>query len=445
MIWKFMRFRNMQTKIQGYGYQYSFSRYLVLLLLGMSAIIAIGKVNGLKPRNIFILIIAMGMLVPLLLLVQFRYLYEQNRFQEIVNYMEQMMYSFQKHPKIISALEEVEGLTQGDLKFRIQQMRKEIESSSQLSYREIFHTIEVEYPCDRLEIMHEFFISVERVGGQYQSALASLIEDLKLFTERTYLFQKERSGMKKKIVLSIACVLGLCAVMFYMMTRNDAMSSVVDSPLYQTGTTLVLLLYLAILGFSQKVLTGSWLEKSKEVSKEEIDKDWNHVKEAPEEYKRAKGRLEKEVEKQFPKWLRIVLLNLQTENVYRSIVESKQDAPYVLQQPLQQLVEEIKEEPTSMKPYRNFLEELALPDVKSSVKMLYAYSNVGMDEAKTQMNALMQRNIILTDRAEKIQNEDKIAKYFILFYIPMFLGTAKIMLDMSLMFTFLFSKWGQFM
>jgi diphthamide biosynthesis methyltransferase len=77
--------------------------------------------------------------------------------------------------------------------------------------------------------------------------------------------------------------------------------------------------------------------------------------------------------------------------------------------------------------------------------MLYAYTNTGADEAKNQLNALMKRNIILTDRAEKMQNEDEIAKYSMIFYLPMFLGTGKVMLDMSVMFMIMFSVWGQFM
>jgi hypothetical protein len=443
--WKYIRFRNLQTRISGYGYQYSFSRYLALLILGMVSMVAIGKLNGLKFVNICILVIAVSVMIPLLLLVQFRYLYEQNRFQDLINYMEQMMYSFQKHPKIVSALEEVGDLVEGDLKFRIQQIQETIESSEAVSYEEAFRTIEVAYPCDRLENMHEFFIKVERIGGQYQTALAVLIEDLKLWVERVYVFQKERSYMKKKIILSIFCVMILCVVLFRMMIQNEEMKAVIDSELYQKGTTLILISFLIIFGISQKVLTGDWLKKTKGMTEEEIKRDWKRVNDEEGEYPRAKKRIQREIEKEFPKWMRIIILNLETENVYRSITESIDDAPYVLKDPLQILVEEIKEDPASMKPYQHFLQQLQIPEIHSSVKMLYAYTNTGADEAKNQLNALMKRNIILTDRAEKMQNEDEIAKYSMIFYLPMFLGTGKVMLDMSVMFMIMFSVWGQFM
>lgn len=442
---KYIRFRNLQTRINGYGYHYSFSRYLALLFLGMSVIVGIGKLNGLKLMNICVLIGQVFIIIPLLLFVQFRYLYEQQRFQDLVNYMEQMMYSFQKHSKIVSALEEVENLMEGDIKFRIQQIRNSIESSKDLSYKEAFQILEIAYPCDRLMIMHELFIKVESIGGQYQSVLTSLIEDTKLWTERVYLFQKERSQMKRKITWSIFCVLILCVTLFRMMIQNEEMVKVTDSAYYQIGTMFILMLFLFIFGLSQWLLTGEWMKKQKDVSEENLKKDWEHVRSSGNQYPRARKRLQREAEKQFPRWLRVMILNLQTENVYRAIAESVDDAPAVLKDSLEILVEEIAEDPVSMQPYNRFLEELQTPEIHSTIKMLYAYTNVGTKEANDQLDALMKRNIILTDKAERIQNEDEIAKYQCVFYIPMFLGTAKIMLDMSVMFFVMFSVWGQFM
>lgn len=444
-LWRYIRFKNIQTEIEAYGYHYSFSKYLILLFFGMFLVIVIGKLNGLSHAYILVLLVSIVFLLPVLLLQQFRYLYEQERFRNVTDYMEQMMYSFQKHSKIVSALEEVGELAEGEIKAQIQAVRKKIESSEMISYEEAFQKFERAYPCDRLKTMHDFFIKVERIGGQYQPALLLLLEDMKLWTERVYMFQKEQSQMKKKIVLSIFCVLILCVALFRMMINGNKMSSVINSSVYQTGTTMILILFLLVLVFSQMILTGKWLKKSQEMSKEAIIRDWKRVNENVDQYPRARKRLEREVEKQFPKWLRSMILNLQTENVYRALTESLDDAPFVLKEPLQVLVEEINENPVSMKPYSHFLKQLNVSEIHSTVKMLYAYTNTDASEAKTQLNNMMQRNMILADRAEKIQNEDEIAKYSILFYIPMFLGTGKIMLDMSMLFMVLFSDWGSLM
>lgn len=438
-----LRFKNLQVEIQGYGYHYSFSKYVGSLIFGVALVITIGKLNGLKAMPITALVAVIGVSVPILLVQQFRYLYEQNRFQSLLGYMEQMMYSFQKHPKIITALEETEELTKGAMEEKVHIIRQVLETSKDVSYEGAFSILEKEYPCDRLKTVHDFFIKVEQIGGNYQPALAVLLEDTKLWTERTYLFQKERGQMKRKIVLSMACVLGLCSVLFQMMSGNEELAKSVDMPAYQMGTTVIFLLFIFLFLFSQKVLTGSWLKKPEKTDEEQIKKDWMHVKEDPVEFKRARRRLEREVEKQFPVWLRGVILSIQTENVYRAITESIDTAPFVLKGELEQLAAEIKEDPVSMRPYDHFLKELQIPEIHSVAKMLYAYTNTGSNEAKDQLNALMKRNMKLTDRAERMENEDEIAKYSMIFYLPMFLGTGKIMLDMAMLFIVMFSSWSQ--
>lgn len=441
--WKYLRFRHLQTRIEGYGYHYSFSRYASMLAAGSAAVIGIGKLNGLETVFIGILMVALLGVIPILVLKQFAYLYDQNRFQDLVRYMEQMIYSFQKHPKIISGLEETEGLLDGEIQLQVRKVRERIEMSQAITYKEAFYPIEGAYPCERLMEMHDFFIKVEEIGGEYQNALAAILEDLKMWTERTYLFQRERSQMKKKIIWSILCVMLLCSVLFRLMAGSLEMMKTMDSFFYQMGTTGILLGFLCLFVFSQCALTGTWLKRPKEISKEQIQKDWSHIKEAPGQYQRAQKRLQREVEKQFPRWLRTMILGLQTDNVYRAIVESADDAPYVLKLPLEILIEELKEDPVSMRPYDHFLKELQVPGIHSAVKMLYAYTNTGTEEAKEQLGQIIKQNIQLTDRAERIQNEDEIARYFMLFYVPMFLGTAKIMLDMSMLFLVMFSLWGK--
>jgi hypothetical protein len=441
--WKYVRFRNLQLRIEAYGYQYSFSKYIAMVLLGSLLIFLAGKWNGLRGIAAVILLSSFVLLLPILILEQFHYLYEERRFQSVVRYMEQMIYSFQKHPKILSALEETQQVLDGEIKERIQTIREEIEQSKGMDYKKAFQTIEKGYHCERLVQMHDFFIKVEEIGGQYQAALNAILDDLKMWTERTYLFQKERSQMKKKIAASILCVLLLCSVLFHMIIQSEEMKGILSSVPYQAGTTAILVSFLILFVFSQKILTGSWIKKEKELDWEQIKKDWMHVREEPDQYKRARKRLKREVEKQFPKWLRVVILGLQTDNVYRTIVESADDAPAVLRLPLQILIEDLGKDPVSMIPYDHFLKELEVPQIHSAVKMLYAYTNMGTSEAKEQLGEIMRRNTILTDRAERIQNEDEVAKYLLLFYVPMFLGTAKIMLDMSLLFIVMFSLWGK--
>lgn len=440
--WEYLRFHKLQMKIEAYGYHYSLSRYIRLLIFGIVILLVLGWISHLKLLSICILGIITVTILPFTILEQFHHLYAQQQFQQMVQYMEQMMYSFLKHSKIVSALEEVESMSEGKIKEQIAELRMALEGAKSFSYEESFQKMENYYGCRRLKEMHQFFRNVEELGGPYETALMAMLEDTKLWVERTYIFQKERKQMKKKILFSMICVLVLTSVLFAVLIRQKEMLVMADSMAYQTGTTIIYGCFLLLFFLSQKLLSGKWIQEGKQLSAEQIEKDWKHIKEEPESYPRAAKRLAREVEKQFPVWLRMVLLRLQTENVYQAIVESASEVPVVLRDPLQQLIEELKEDPVSIQPYDHFLKELPLPQVHSVMKMLYSYTNMGTEEAKNQLLAMMKRNTDLADHAERIENEDDVAKYWVLFYIPMFLGTAKIMLDLSMLFLVIFSLWG---
>ncbi len=441
-IFRSIRFKHLATRIEEYGFHYSLKSYLLRLILSMLLVILLGKLNYLAMGGIFILLGAIVIMTPFIIIQQFRYLFEQSLFSMVTEYMEQMMYAFSKHPKIISALEEVCEATEGQLHEEISGMIDAVFAEEDLSYERVFRRFEKRYPCERLKIMHDFFIRVEAFGGRYQGALFTLIEDLKLYKERVYLFQKERRQMQKKIELSMFAVLGLCTILFRVLTQNDAMRAPLAGTPYQLASTLLYLLFYSLYIITQVKLRGSWFGVTKAMKKEEMAKDWNHVRANPLQYPRAKKRLEREVEKQFPRWLRTMTLRLSSDNVYRCLLEALPDTPEVMKVDMNRLLEEIMEDPVSIKPYNHFLKELSVPEVHSTMKMIYAYTNTGTEDAQTQLGAIMQRNIILTDRAERLENDDELGTYGFLFFMPMFLGTAKIMMDMSVLFVVMFQLWS---
>ena len=98
--------------------------------------------------------------------------------------------------------------------------------------------------------------------------------------------------------------------------------------------------------------------------------------------------------------------------------------------------------PGSVYPYLHFLDDFDLPDVKTAMRMLYAMDETGTGNAEIQMNALIKRNNILLDKAERIQNEDRLAGTGMLVYLPMVTGTVKMMVDMILLIIVLTVKTG---
>ena len=68
--------------------------------------IGIGAVFRLKAGGVVIALTAVIMMLPVLVLDMYHKMYEQKRFADAAEYMEQMLYAFQKTGKILSALKE---------------------------------------------------------------------------------------------------------------------------------------------------------------------------------------------------------------------------------------------------------------------------------------------------------------------------------------------------
>ena len=76
------------------------------------------------------------------------------------------------------------------------------------------------------------------------------------------------------------------------------------------------------------------------------------------------------------------------------------------------------------------MKKLDLPDVTSAMKMLYSMATFGFDNNNKQLQALVERNAILIDKAEKMKSEDYLAGVGILVLLPMITGTVKMITDL---------------
>ncbi|MBS7006960.1 hypothetical protein [Anaerostipes sp.] len=485
-ILRYLKYTNLKKEIHGYGYSYSFKKYLFTLFLSFAGILLAGRFFHLKIFYITALGIIYLCFFPIIIIRQFQYLYEQQRFRDVVNYLEQMIYSFKKQPKIIVALEETKQLCEG----RILQLINEAEVSISHPgtegdlYPSALSCIEQEYQCDRMKMLHDYLVKVENLGGQYQSTLNIILDDIKEWTERTYLFQKERKSMKFKIVLSLAASLGVAGTTVMMLSSDDMLEKVLEGQFYQVSAFLLLLMFLFLLLGAQKLLTGTWLKDTTDEHQKQIEKDFRKMREEKDgkqpwiitavsfpilllgfdwqnlyiigavaalilaawetpalKKKNAERRLVKEVKQKFPYWLRGIALSLQTENVYVAIRDSLPDAPYVLKEQIEKLLRDIDREPESVLPYQDFLSEFELPEIQSAARMLYSLTNSGKNDSEAQINTLIHRNNVLMDKAEWLQNENEIAGIGVLTFVPMVLATFKMIIDLGLIFGSFFTLW----
>lgn len=471
-LWKMMK-----TQIEGYGFSYSFSDFAKVTVMFMAIMVMVGYFMKLTPYYIGVFIFAVTCMLPFMILSQFKYIYEQNRFNELTVYMEQMAYSFKKSPKILAALKDTAEISSGQMNKLINKAIKMIENDySDTVYVDALSVIADKYECSRIIQLHRFLCKVEEQGGEYTNSLDILLDDIASWTQRTFVFQKERADIKRKIMLSLILSLGICSTTLFMIPDNMDITS---NGIYQVVTTVTLIIFVGIYTLTQTKLNGDWLENDAIKNEKQIRKDYHTVQTTISEremtkakkkmllcspllvigilslslpviaasgilmlllYQAPKNKLKiasrrtlKEIQKEIPGWCREIALNLQTENVYNAIAATVVDCPVVLQEPVAKLIEEINDMPGSIVPYNNFLTEFNIPEVNRMMKTLYSLSELGSQDAEQQINKIIVQNNAMLEKAEIIKNEDSTAGIKFIMLVPMFLGSVKMIVDLFLL------------
>lgn len=423
----------MKRRIAGYGFEYSLRDFMKVTLLVFAGLAIAGWLYDLRWNYILFSILAALLTLPTILVAQFRYLYEQKRFSDAVSYMEQMIYMFKKRPQILYALRETREILDGTARELCEQAIAYIETGvcEKNLYREGLSCIEKEYGCERIRLLHRFMLQVEEEGGAFQSSINLLLEDLKTWTQRVYEFQKERKKIKKNITMSILAALIIC---FFTTKMFPSEYHVSDFTIYQVMTTSMIVLLILLYAIVQSVMNGTWLEA--DVKREEkVQRDYERaVLGRPKRIaKAAKKRTEREIEKAFPVWLRNLSVTLQRQPVPAAITDSIHSAPVVLKIPLGKMIREFDTDLVTIKPYRNFLSEFELPEVSSAMKMLYALNSADKEDMQGQIHALIERNMKLQEKGERLREEDKTVLSGFMVALPMCVSFVKLVTDMLLM------------
>lgn len=448
-------------------------KFLVHLILLSILLTVLGYVYRLNREMILLLWIEALFLLPWLIQSYDRYLFEKRRFEDVVNYLETMLYSFKKKPKIINALEDSYELTTGKMKGLIKKIHQSLVQGKSNDYQTLFYEMESSYPCRRMKEIHLFLIDIELLGGDYLEQIELLLEDLDIWNEHIFYIQKERELIKKRVILSI--LLSLLIMGSSLMMVPSSMD-ITHMPIYQWTTSFVVGIFLFLYVFIQTRLQYSWLDdidekrqiwllqKQKQYQNLNIGKlekrcimgisfalvatflmrqwlwsiicillitlVWNMKKWQKRRFDRYYCR---ELEIVFPIWLRSLGLHLQTENVHRSIQHSLSRSPKLLVPYLEKLILEINEYPGSMLPYVHFLDEYSLPFVSRAMKSIYALLEYGQEKSKQQIHALLRWNMHYVERSEKLLDEQKLSGFGLWIALPMLLSSMKMMVDLCLL------------
>lgn len=486
---------NLFREIKGYGYDYSFKKYMLTVAITMAGMLAAGYLYKLKVVYMMILAVFSMICMPTIILAQFRYIHSNDRFEQLVAYLDQMILSFKQHPKILMAMEASLEMAEGKMKECIESAINVLKTDSESTdvYEKAFSIIEKEYRCSRLRTMHRFMLNVEKINSKsYQESIDNLYSDIRNWVTRTYQYQKQLKSIKTKIIIIMGLSLTVAAFFTQiLLNMQDSLQAVGESfknnlditasAVYQIATILYIGCFIAIYTLMCTKIHGNWLvndisfEKEEKVSAmlEKVE-NYQHMKSTAVSlavssvmlavafamyfllmnrseivlviggllaifialkpkitYDLNKKKIEKELCKEFPIWLRDIAVNLNNMVVVRSISESYENAAPVLKPFLLKFLKETECDPNSIKPYINFFGMFNVSEMKTAVKTLYSIRVLGKEDARRQINDLISRNQALLEESEKMRNEDALAGTSFLSLIPMILMCFKLMLDMG--------------
>lgn len=402
------------------------------------------------------IVIAIGvittLLMPMLYKEEKKKSYYKKKFEDLISYMEQMCYSFKKSGKIRPSLIDAQKISDGEMKEIIEEVIVNIDSKmNEDIYEQALKILEEEYYCKRLISLHEFIIKIEKQGGEFEEYINIILSDIKEWSDRTELFRRDIDRIRRNVLISIGATLLTCGFMAYLIPKEYSFTGNI---VYQISSMIIILIMLVIYIFVYKKLNIDWLKEESSLNPEMVDKYYDLIMKSQNEkikfmdklsINKVKKRMRREISKVFPDWLRQVALNLQQQTVQSSIENSYDDAPYILKRPIRHLLIDFEEYPIGIEPYDNFLQELDMPEIQSSLKMFYCINELSKEETYKQTNAIIDRNNKMLKQAEEMKNKDRIGLAGTLSAGPMMVGVVKIIIDMVLMILVFTSALGNVM
>lgn len=482
--------KNVFCDITYYGSTVSTKSYLSFLLLCYVGVIIFGIVFKLKLPYILILAAVATLMMPITYTLQYKNIYEQKKFNTVTSYMEQMLYSFKRHKKILTALYDTRVM------FDVKENRS-IREAIDLAidkiekgeygyniYNEALSEIEKAFPCKRVKKMHNLFIKMEESGGDVHSSIDILLIDKTLWMDSIFNLVSEKKKIKVNVTIAIALSFLISVLSIYMIPNKFG---IVQQTASQVATTITTIINMIIWCYVQIKLSGNLLTVDKNAPYESMKRSLNYIKsynkkrgrifvifgillilvsayayitkiipmflaivcvifsiivmtQPSRKYKICKKRVSKEVEKVFPEWLLSLALQLQTDNVYVSISKTLLDAPEILKEPLVELQEKLEETPGDIKPFVEFLKEYNIVEIEAAMKMIYSLSEFGTDDAQEQIKNIVERNTKMMNKAEENKIQDELAGITFTMLLPMISGTCKILTDLVLLMGYVLSS-----
>lgn len=239
------------------------------------------------------------------------------------------------------------GAMRKQIETAIFHLRKEYDSNM----KEELDAIEQQYENRRMKEIHAYFLMVEQYGGAYETTVELLLEDLQKWMERVRLHQQDCKKYRRNVFLAVGLSILVCAITNHLLPKDIELSQLL---VCQIASILFLSLDMLICFRAMKRTCRNWL-KERESYGEGDEKKYRYV----QFHKGVRSNfyrkyLRKKMEKEFPQWLMDISLLLQTENVQVAFYRIRPQTPEVLRPAVDDMLEELSQNPESLEPYLNF-------------------------------------------------------------------------------------------
>lgn len=487
--------KNLQKEVHAFGYNFYWKTYLLMILCMLLLFAAVGIFFQLEPVYIGLIVAAALAVLPVLIRDMYRRMFEQKRFWDVTDYMEQVLYSFRKDHTVLKALQECynampEGMMKHTVEKAVVYVQQGQAATEEGVLAEALHIIEEKYECDKLHTVHELLVSAENRGGDVDGSIDLLIEDIEVWKRQTYQLQSKKKDSHADCIASVIVAALLSGADMYIMNMVKEMVyagedvSIFGLLAVQLSSFVFLLVCLAAFYKSNRKLTGDWLKKDRSTEKNVL-KSYQYVMEFDEARESRKSRIFalvflvaavpcyiwlskwacipciliaafmlmqhrlsydmscKDVKAAlymaFPEWMMDMALLLQTNNVQVAIQKSIPKAEKIMQGELIKMTERLRENPDDVQSYTVFCEKFDVPEIASGMKMLYAVSEAGSGNVKEQIGNLVRHIQKFQEREMAKKNESISMKARAVCYYPVVATTLKMLVDMTAGTLLLFS------
>lgn len=474
-VFRYLNPKNLISDIEKMGFKTPFKNIIKYYLI--FAAVYIGTVFAFSIRYSFAIVMLLAglMIMPFIILNSFAKGYEDKRFQEVSQYIEQMLYSFDDSRKILKSLQDIEPL------FRDTRIGDAIKCAQNdivnYNVEVALSNFEKKYDCQKIHQMHQFMLEIERVGGNPHKSIALLLQDRAAWVNRTMLFKREKNHKKNASFIAIVTSFILCVVMNNALPAEINIKGNIISQLSATGLFIadLFLFYIIDKKNSVSMLNNLKTRKDSEVkkyyayvinynAKREFKKNikliivpiillfvgilWENtlidilsclfmifiLMKHKIDYKTRYKAIRNEIYIQFPRWLMNMALLIQSNSIQVALYKSIPTAAVVLQPELIRLNNSLREDATQSAPYLDFMSLFNIPEITSTMRMFYAISLGTGSDIDKQIANIIERNNLLLDETEKLAFDNIMAGMYMLFLAPQLTGACKLMCDMVIFF-----------